>query len=204
MPVASNESQRLDLKIVQGKTFRRVIRWEIEPLVSKPITGITKAAPAKVTAVAHDMPDGWRAAVASAGGMRQINAGNYPPKDPDFHRCTIVDVDHVSMDDVNSADFSDYTGGGFLVYYTPASLAACTALLVIRDKPGGTEYVRLTDADGVVLDDTTKTIEITLEADDTEAYTFTRGVWELEIRDASDVVTGLFHGSVSVVAEVAT
>lgn len=204
MTVSSNESQRLDLKIVQGKTFQRIVRWEQEPLISKPITGISKAAPARVTAVAHGLTDGWRVAVVSAGGMRQINAANYPPKESEFRRCSIVDVDKVDVVDVNSAEFAAYTSGGFLVFYTPASLAGCTALLVVRDQAGGTELVRFTDTDGIELDDTEKTIKFTFEADDSADYTWTEGVYELEIRDGNGFVTGLYHGSVTITPEVAT
>lgn len=204
MPVASNESERLDLKIVKGKTLRRVIRWEIEPLVAKAITGIAKGTPARVTATAHGAPDGWRVAVVGAGGMRQINAESFPPKERDFHRSTVVDANTITLDDVSSAEFTAYTSGGTLVYYTPASLAGCTALLVVRDKPGGDELVRFTDADGIELDDTNKTITITFEADASTDYDWTRGVHEFEIRDTDGVVTGLYHGTVTISQEIAT
>ena len=68
-----------DLCIPQRETFTRILRWSLLPYIYKAITGITATAPAVVTAVGHGLPDGWRVAVVSAGGMRQINAGHNPP-----------------------------------------------------------------------------------------------------------------------------
>jgi hypothetical protein len=51
------------------------------------------------------------------------------------------------------------------------------------------------------LDDTAKTITITISATVTAAFTFLTGVYELEIT-ISGVVTQLLRGSVTVVEEV--
>ena len=51
---------KLDLSIIQGDTFSQIIRWETEPIVYSPITGITQAAPAVITATSHGVPNGWR------------------------------------------------------------------------------------------------------------------------------------------------
>ena len=49
-----------DLVFKKGETFSRIVRWEADTFAYKAITGITKAAPAVVTAVGHGVPDGWR------------------------------------------------------------------------------------------------------------------------------------------------
>lgn len=188
------------LTIKQGKTFSLVLRWSAEPYITKLITAITRAAPARITAAAHGMPDGWRAAVVSAGGMRQINAENYPPKDGEYRKVTKIDADTITLPHVNSTDYTAYTSGGYLHYLTPVSLASCTARLTIRDKVGGTALISLDSASlgGIALDNTAKTITITLSATVTAALTWTRGVFELEIQNGSGVVTQLLYGTVIV------
>lgn len=195
----------LDLEIRQGKTFQRVVRWEKEPFIHKAITAIAKTAPARLTVTSHGLTDGWRVAPVSVLGMKQINAPD-PQKlrDADFHRATVIDANTIDLNTVNAAGFSTYTSGGYLQFYTPASLASCTARLVIKDRVGGTVLVTLTDADGIDLDDTNKAITFTFEAVDSADYDWTSGVYELEIEDASGVVTGLYFGSVTVTPEVAT
>jgi hypothetical protein len=196
---------RLNLSIVQGKTFSKVIRWEKEPFVYAAISAITKAGPARVTTTgAHGIPDGWRVAPVSAGGMRQINAANNPPKERDFKRATVISTTVVDLNTVNSSEYTTYTSGGYLQFYTPASLAGCTARLVVKNRAGGTELVRLTHLDGITLNDTDKTITVRFEAADTAGYTWSRGVYELEIEETDGTVTGLFYGSIHVTPEVAT
>jgi hypothetical protein len=196
---------RLDLEFVQGKTFTKVIRWETEPFIYKAISSISKAGPARiVTMVDHTVPDGWRVAVVSAGGMRQINAANNPPKERDFKRATAINATTVDLNTVNSSEYSTYTSGGYLQFYTPASLAGCTARLVVKNRVGGTVLLTLTHLSGITLNDADKTITVTFTAAASAAYTWTRGVYELEIEDADGVVTGLYYGSIHVTPEVAT
>jgi len=121
-----------DIKIVKGKTFRDVIRWESAPVVYKAITGITKTAPARITAVAHGIPDGWRAAVTNAGGMTEINASANSLRDSDYKQVTVVDVDTVELNAVNAAGFHAYTSGGYIQYNTPVDLTGFTARMAIK------------------------------------------------------------------------
>lgn len=188
--------QDLDLCVPAGATFSAVLRWSTDVLVSKAITGISKAAPAVVTAVAHGLVSGWRAAVVSAGGMQQINAGRYPPHDRDYHPVTNLTTDTVSLDDVSSAGYTAYTSGGFLVYQTPVSLAGCTALMRIRDYPiTGTVLKTMSELDGVAIDDTAKTITLTF---DTAALTWTTGYFDLEMTDATGKITQIAQGVITI------
>lgn len=187
-----------NLEIAQGKTYSRPVRWEKEPFLYRPITGIAKTAPVRITAVGHGIPDGWRVAVVSVQGMRQICADN-PPKESQYHRCTVIDADTVDINEINAAGYSTYTSGGYLQLYTPASLAGCVARLTIKDKVGGTVLLALTSpSSGIVLDNTGKTITFTITATVTAAFTWTKGVYELEIEDGSGVVTGLLRGTVTI------
>ena len=92
-----------ELVIQEGETFIRVIRWETPPFVYKAITGITRAAPAVVTALGHGLKSGWRVAVVSVLGMTEINARHSPPRLNEFVQVIYVDDDHVELNTVNSS-----------------------------------------------------------------------------------------------------
>lgn len=197
--------KREDIDIWQGKSLRRIVRWEAFPLVWKAVTAITQAAPPAITATGHGVPDGWPAAVVSAGGMRQINSKHNPPRDNEFRPATVVDANTVTFNDISSLGFSEYTEGGALVYYTPVDLDGYTARLIIKDRIGGDVLVTLTtENDGITLDNTAKTITISMTAEDTAELDWTEGVYELEMESGTGFVTGLLAGSVFVREEVAT
>jgi len=193
-----------DITINKGATFTQVVRWETPPLVSKAVTGVTNAAPAVVTAVGHGLTTGWLAAVVSAGGISDINAETFPPNSSDFSPVTVLTVDTVSLDDINSAEYSAYTSGGFLVYYTPVSLSGYTARMHIRETVGSstTELELTSPSAGIVIDDAAKTITLTISAVDTAALDMTSGVYDLELVSGSGVVTRLLEGTVTITEEV--
>lgn len=193
-----------DLEIQQGKTFSRILRWETTPLIYKAITAITKASPVAITAVAHNLPDGWRAAVVAAGGMRQINAKTVPPRSTDFHQATVTGADTLTFNEVSSAAYTTYTSGGSLVYYTPVTLAAYTARMHIRRAvESATSLLALTTENGrITIDDTAKTITLLIAATDTDDLSFTTAVYDLEMVSSGGVVTQLLKGDVTLVTEV--
>lgn len=196
-----------DITIIKGKTFTRVLQWMSTPLIYKAITGITQAAPAVVTAPGHGVPDGWRVAVASVQGMREINAKlpgkGEPPLFSDFTRARPLNVNELELNEVNSLDFTAYDSGGTLIYYTPVDLAGATAQLQIRatETAENPPLVNLVSPTDIVIDNVAKSITITIPATDTEDYTFLSGVYELEITIAGNV-TRLLKGNVTVEEEV--
>jgi hypothetical protein len=194
-----------DLEILQGKTFEFVLRWEVLPIVYKPITGITKAAPCVVTAVGHGTPEGWRVAVVSTTGMNQLKAANQVPKDSEYHRATVLTVDTVELNDVNAADYTSYVSGGYLQFYTPADLTGFTARMKIKNRVGGTELLELTTENSrIAVNDTLKTITLTISAEDTADIDWTCGVYDLELVSPTGVVTPLMFGKAVVTNEVTT
>jgi hypothetical protein len=197
-------AKKLNLTILQGDTFTRVIRWETPPFIYKAITGITAAAPAVVTAIAHGLKAGWRAAIVSVKGMKQINAENDPPRDSDFKQVTVSDVDHVSFNKINSADYSLYTSGGYLQFYTPVDMTGYTARMTIKDRVGGSILQALVSPGDIVIDNTEHTITITITAAVTAAWTWTTGTYDLEMVSPTGVVVKLYKGSITVTKEVTT
>ena len=196
-----------DLEIHKGKTFTRVIRWETTPFLYKAISAITKAAPAVVTATAHGVPDGWRVAIVSAGGMREINAKYNPPRPSEFHRAKKLSADTLELNEVNSAGFTTYTSGGYVQYYTPVDLSGYSARMTIRDQVGGTSLLSLTtvvENGRIVLDNTAKTITLTISATDTALVTWSEGVYDLEMVSSGGVVTEILAGTIKAFDEVTT
>ena len=198
--------RQLDLTILKGDTFTLVERLSLEttPYIYKAITGITKAGPAVITSAAHGIKAGWRVAVVNVGGMRQIKSKNWPPRSTDFHLATAVDTNTVTLNDVDSTDYTAFTSGGSLVYWTPRSIASCTARMMIRATAEATATLdSLVSPTDIVLDDTEHTVSVSISATDTAAYTFTQGVYDLElIVTATGVVTKLLSGDVTILPEV--
>lgn len=196
----------LDLVIEQGKTFTRIIRWETTPLIWKPITAIGQVAPVLITSTAHGLTDGWKVAVRDVVGMLDINAKYNPPKDSEFHPCTYIGANQISINTISAASFDPYVSGGYLVYYTAVDLTGYTARMKIKDRIGGTLLQSLTTqaGTGFALSPSAQTITLTIIATDTAAYTWLKGVYDIEMVDGAGVVTAIFSGAISVVDEVTT
>lgn len=191
------------LTIVQGSTFQQVLRWESPTFVYKQITGITQAAPAVITATGHGVPDGWRVAIVSVKGMTEINALNNPPKESEYRKATLLDANSIELNSVNAAEFTPYASGGYVQYRVPVDLSGYSARMDIRDKIGGTLLQELDSSTGeILLDNTLKTITLFLEAAVTEAITWKKGVFDLEMLGPAGLVVPLVSGTVAVTREV--
>jgi hypothetical protein len=196
--------QTNNILIKKGKTFRRVLRWEVAPIVYKPITAIDQVAPVRITATGHGLPDGWRATVESVKGMTEINAKSNPPSQSDFHSVTVIDPNTVEFNDVNAAEFCAYRSGGYLRYNTPADMAGFTAELVIKAFHGGDTLLELSTSNGgITIDNTAKTITLVIDAADSTDIEFDSGIYELEMISGSGEVTSLLTGNVTIQQEIA-
>ena len=205
-----------DLTIQQGKTFTLVLRWETEPIVRKAISGISFAGGSpRITAVGHGAPDGWRCAFYGIKGPKQINAANNPPRAEDYCAATVLDADTVELNEINPYDeqgneWPAYVSGGFLQYYTPVDLTGYTARMDIRNKIGGTLLASTDSGDtpldviDITLDNTAKTITLTIAAKDTDDFVWKAGVYDLEMVSSTGAVTALLTGKAFVTKEVTT
>lgn len=193
------------LPIRQGSTFSFVFRWEDLPIVYRPITGVLNSAPVRITCPAHGLVDGWRAAVVSVRGMTQLNA-SVPPRVSQYRPVTVIGVDTIEFNDVNAADFSPYESGGYVQYYTPVDLTGYTARMRIRNKVRGAELTAplTTESGQILLDPAARTITLLLSATTTAAFTFSRGVYDLEMVSPTEVVTSIAEGPVTVHKEITT
>jgi hypothetical protein len=194
----SCDCQEQDFCVALGETFRPTLRWASDTLVSVPITGITQAAPAVVTAPNHGMPNGWPCAVVAAQGMIQINASRYPPRGEDWQKGTVVDVNTVQLNRVSSADYSAYTSGGFLIYQQPQSLAGVTAKMTVWDTPEENDtplVTLLSTSSGIIIDPVAMTLTPILQ---TAGLSWQIGYFRFDVTDNTGAVTQLMTGTLTI------
>ncbi len=196
-----------DLDLRRGATFVLSVRWETEPWLYAAIASIALTAPVAITSAAQTIPDGWNVAVVDAKGLTQLNARNNPPKASDMRRATVVSNTVIEFNETSAAGYGRHTAStGYLAWMTPQSLLDHTARMQIKDRIGGTVLASLTSSPGggIVLDDAGKVIEITITAEQSEAFAWTSAVYDLELVSAAGKVTALLEGAVSVSGEVTT
>lgn len=179
-----------DITLQQGETQPLVLRCETEPIVYVPITGITQTAPVRITAPAHGLVDGWRAAVTNVKGMAEINGEANKLKAADYHAATVVDGNTVEFNDVNAAGFKEYVSGGYLQFNTPMDLTGLKARLQVRNKKGGDVVLfEMTGDDGLIaIDMVLQTVTMYFDAVDLAAQGWKKGYYELELY--KDMVRG--------------
>ena len=189
---------KLNFKIYQGSTFQEVIRWESSTPVYVPITNITQAAPCVITAAGHGMPAGWRFQISNVVGMTDLNSTD------NYQIASSVTSNDITMNAVNSVGYKAYTSGGIISYNTPVDLTGYTARMQIRAKITDDvvidEYSTING--NIQLDNVGKGIAIIVDATTTAAYTFTSGVYSLEMVSPTGVVTQLTAGTITLIKEV--
>ena len=196
-----------DIELRRGATFVLPVRWETTPWLYAAIASISLTAPVAITSAAHTIPDGWNVAVVDAKGLTQLNAKNNPPKASDMRRATVVSATQIQFNEISAAAFGKHqAGSGYLAWLTPHTLTGYTARMQIKDRIGGTVLASLTSlpGGGIVLDDAGKVIEITITAEQSEAFAWTSAVYDLELVSAAGKVTPLLEGAASVSGEVTT
>jgi len=191
---------KINYKIYQGSTFKEVYRWESQTKQYANITAITKAAPCVITAPAHTIPQGWRVRVTGVSGMKEINM----VAEDSYYIATSVATNQVTLNQINSSNYTTYTSGGVLEWNYPISLVGYTAKMQIRetvDSP--TVILELTHLNGgIILDTTNYTITVTMTSTQTAAFSFPTAVYSLELTDSSANVTTFIQGNLTLIAEV--
>lgn len=200
-----------DFEILIGSTWEYVIRWGTTPIVRKPITNIDLSLGApRLSVSSHGLFDGWGVAVYGVKSPRQINAVNNPPEGSDYHSATVIDTGTIELNDVtpvdeNGQEWPAYTSGGFIQYDTPVDLTGYTARMSIKDKIGGAVLHSLTTENGgIVIDPAAKTILLSIPAATTEDFTWSRGVYDLEMVSSAGKVTRIISGRIALSREVTT
>jgi hypothetical protein len=188
---------KLNIKIYQGSTFRQILRWESSTKVYVPISNIQRSAPMIVDVVSHSVPVGWRVKFTNVQGMKEINSVN-----DTYHIVTETTPTTLTLNQVNSLGYSQYTGGGVVEYNMPVDLSNFTGRMQIREKIDGPVIHELTTQNGGVTFDTEySTITIFISDTDTANFKFTNAVYNLELVDTNGVVN-FAVGNIVLIQEV--
>jgi hypothetical protein len=191
---------KINYKIYQGSTFQETFRWESETKVYVPIQSIAKSAPCVVTTTTpHNLPVGWRFRVVGAGGMKEINSTG-----EEYHLSTLAPTaTTIEINQVNSLAYNAYTSGGVVEFNQPVSLAGYAARMQIRETVDSPTVIHEATTQNlqISLDNTTKTIQITLLANVTQAFTFSTAVYSLELYNGNNVIP-FINGNLTLVQEV--
>ncbi len=189
LPTKSN------FKIYQGSTFSQTWRWESIDVQFAAITGISKTAPAVITAPAHGLLQGWRYTLANIGGMKELNTSNYLN--------TISVTNDTIVTELDATGFSTYTSGGTIRYNVPEDLAGATAVMQLRPSVSSSTIIdELSSAEGdIAIDNINKTIILTIASDVTAEYDFNTAVYSLEIT-VNNTVVQLVTGTITLVKEI--
>lgn len=204
-------AKELNLTILQGKTFLDILRWEIDPIVRKPITAIDLSTGCpRLTVAGHGLPTGWRVAVYNVDRPKEVNAKNNPPRESDYTPATAIDANTLELNKISAVGWKPYTSGGFVQWNTPKDLTGYIVRMKIKDRVGGNVIASTESVDAplntitVAVDTAQKTITRTISATATAALTNRAGVYDVEAVSPSGEVTLLFYGSVTVSQEVTT
>lgn len=193
---------RVNLTIYQGSTFIETFRWESQTKGYVAISNISKSAPCVITTgTSHTIPEGWRFRVTDVLGMTQVNQSS----DEQFYLASVITNNTISINSLNSNNFTDYTGGGTISYNLPVSLNGFTAVFQMRESIASTTVIKqLTSAanQGIIINNATKTINVTMSATDTAAFNFSNAVYGLELTSSAGEVFTLLTGTVSLVKEI--
>lgn len=191
---------KINYKVYQGATFQEIYRWESQTKVYTPISQISRSAPCVITTTTpSNLPIGWRFRVAGAGGMKEINTN-----EDTWYIATGVSGTQITINQVNSLGYTQYTSGGVVEYNDWVSLAGLTARMQIREtvESPAIIYQCGTQTGEIVLDQTYKTIQLTIPAGITEDFTFETAVYSIELVNQQGVVTPFLTGNMVLVKEV--
>jgi hypothetical protein len=192
---------KINYKVYQGATFQEIYRWETQTKVYVPITAISRTAPCIVTTQTNsNLPVGWRFRVAGAGGMKEINSLG----EDSYYLATGVAGTEITINQVNSANYTAYTSGGVVEYNQWVDTTNYSARMQIRETVDSDTviYTATSQAGQIQFDQTYKTIQLTIPASATELFEFETAVYSMELFTQAGVVVPFLQGNLVLVKEI--
>lgn len=203
----SCEPRRVDLTIVQGSTFKKVLRYVQDLLTFKAITAIAAIAPARITVVGHGIPDNnWPFRITGVKGMVEINSDRDNPTSG--YAAIVVDSDTIDVKNLDASEFTPYSSGGYIQYNTPVDLDAFDGTpqmrMHIRESVDDAAILLelTTDNGRILVDNGTKKITLQIDADDTGLIEWDQAVYDLEGVSSTGEVTPIAYGRITVNKEI--
>lgn len=193
---------RINYKVYQGSSFEEVFRWESATKTYATINTISNSAPCVVTVNSGQPvpPPNWRVRITGVTGMKEINL----TVDEDYYLTTAINTNDVSINQVNSAAYGQYTAGGIMSWNSPIPLNNLTGKMQIRENIDAALTLELnTENGGIVINPSNYTITVRMTGTQTAAFSFTSAVYSLELTDStSGKVTTFITGNLSLIREV--
>lgn len=190
---------KLNLKVRQGSMFKKVLRWETEPFIYKPITSIGSTAPCALHVPGHGLLQSQLFAIQNAQGLVDLN--EKAEDITQWHRAHVVDDDHIEINRVNALAFKAHTPNtGVIKYRTVVDLTGYTARLTLRERMGGVILHTMTSADPeeITLDPATGLVSFVFSSEASKLWTWRKAVFELDLIDVTGeheytIATGDLH-----------
>lgn len=185
----------LPMRLIRGATYRDTRRLMQPPKEYRPLTEISATAPLRMTVPAHGLAGDWLAWVVGTTGLPDLNR---EPVRQLPHRVEVVDVDTLEINRLSGAGLRPDAGAGQLIYQPPVDLTGATARLVIREQEeGGAQLLELTMGSGITST-APGTLAVEIDAEATQAITWTTGWYHLEVIFPDGTVSRFFRGPVTV------
>lgn len=185
-----------DLKIVQGATLRDTIRIMQPRFEYKPITAIASTAPVRLT-VEHGLPGNWLAWIEGVQKMPELNRAHRTQLP---HRVEVIDASTLEINALSA--FGLPPEGGMLIYKPPVDLTGAIVRMQIRAQIGGAVLLELSTLNDGIAITGLGTITRTISATQTAGFTWTEGVYDLEVEYPDGTVQRYLQGAVTVSREV--
>lgn len=190
-----------NLKVCKGTTFLMPIRWGAEPVVFRPITSITNAASPVAGVPAHGLVSGWPVAITNVKGMKEINAPGVEPLPEHYIQCEVVDADNIILTGLNAIDYTPYTSGGIIRYWTIPDLSGFVVTFVATNKKTKQvvwSYSSDSVAAGgkVVIDTPLSLVTVQIDADTTLAVADRQLEYYVRYSDSIGKVVGVCSGTI--------
>ncbi|OLU22952.1 hypothetical protein BVH03_22140 [Pseudomonas sp. PA15(2017)] len=176
----------IPLTITRGETFEFGIMYADEDLRYLPITGMPSTAPARLTVVGHQVPEGWPVRIECVKQPMELNT---PEDETQFAR--VVDADTIELNEVNAHCWRPFSGTGLMILRAPMDLTGWHFRAQVRDRVGGNLLFSwhsdpAEQPDGLVIVDLALSqFVLTMEAAMAGAITWNRGVYDAEAIDPS-------------------
>lgn len=172
----------IDIAIIKGKTFEFMYRYAESELSYASVSAMPSAAPVRLSAISHGIPDGWPIRIE---GVRHPVELNTP--DGGYQIATLIDESTIELNDLALDQFRPYSAGGTIIFNKPFDLTGCSARMQIRDAVNGNILLSLS-SDPLAVRDGSISIEVDLagvsaklSAETTSSITWQRGVYDIEL-----------------------
>ena len=187
-----------DILLKQGATFKRTYRWTTPPTVYKTAT-VTAVIPLTLEATGHGLPDTWPVRILSRDSTPDDSCASSGAT------ATALDPDTIEFNSV--IDYSYEIGDEVVIsYMTPVDLTGFTAELQLRSSVRAADPLLTISSQGVspgiVLDNATKSIIVTITAAQSASFSFSNAVFQLELTSSTGDVTRLDEGAATLSKEV--